>query len=81
MCLRLHIRVALLWYANKEKYLHKISMFTFTKNFFQAYLIWAPKLDILKTGIPLSKQPKIPPVLVHYTIYLHSSTTIFDKLK
>ena len=29
-----------LWYAKKENYLHKISMFTFKKNFFpQTYLI------------------------------------------
>ena len=36
----------LLWYAKKEKYLHKISiayMFTFTKKVFShAYLIWEP---------------------------------------
>ena len=47
----------LLWYAKKEKYLHEISMFTFTKNFFsQDYQIWAPKLDVPKIGILLFKR-------------------------
>ena len=31
-------------------------MFVYIKNLSQAYLVWAPKLDALKIGIPLSKQ-------------------------
>ena len=46
----------LLWYTKKEKHLHEIPMFTFTKIFSQAYLIWAPKLDVPKIGIPLSNR-------------------------
>ena len=30
-------------------------MFTLTKKFPQDYLFWAPKLDVPKIGIPLSK--------------------------
>ena len=31
-------------------------MFIYIKNLSQAYLVWAPKLDALKIGIPLSKR-------------------------
>ena len=47
---------ALLWYAKKEKFLHEIYVFTFTKFFSQACLIWASELDVPKIGIPLSKR-------------------------
>ena len=58
----------LIWYDNKEKYLHKIPIFTFTNIFPQAYLIWGPDLDVPKIGIPLSK---IPPAAIVYIYIKH----------
>ena len=54
---KLYKDYTLLWYGKKERYLHEISIFIFTNVcFLQAYLIWAPKLDAPKTGIPLAKR-------------------------
>ena len=57
MCIAFNIRVAHFFgMLKKEKYLHEISMFTFTKKVFsEAYLIWVPKLDVPQNGIPLFK--------------------------
>ena len=52
-----------------EKYLHEISMVTFTNLFSQAYLILASKLDVPKIGIPLSKWTQYIPC--NYLVYLH----------
>ena len=49
----------LLWYAKKEKYLHKISMFTFTNVFF-------PGLLNLGAKIRYTAGPKIPPAITLY---------------
>ena len=53
MCLKLP--TTLLWYAKEEKYLYETSV-CFHNFFSQTYLIWAPKLDVGKIGIPLSKR-------------------------
>ena len=45
----------LLCYVKKEKYMYLLS--TKKKKFSQAYFIWAPKLDVPKIDIPLSKSP------------------------
>ena len=50
----------------KEKYLHKIFMFTCLlsqKNFSHAYLVWGPKLDVPKISILLSKPTKNTPCI------------------
>ena len=51
----------------KKKVLHEISVYFHKKTFSQAYLIWAPKLDVLKIGIPLFKSTLNTPV-VHFII-------------
>ena len=51
----------LLWHAIREKYAAKY-LFFYKNVFPQAYLIWVPKLAVLKIGIPLSKRgPEMPP--------------------
>ena len=44
-------------------------MFTFTKYFSQAYIIWAPKLDVPKMVYCCPKVPKIPPEKYSVNVY------------
>ena len=44
-------------------------MFTFTKYFFQAYIIWAPKSDVPKMVYRCPKVPKIPPEKYSVNVY------------
>ena len=46
----------LLWYAREEESFTRNNSVYFHKKNSQAYLIWAPKLDMPKVGIKLSKQ-------------------------
>ena len=57
MCLMFHIRIVHFFgmLKKEKKHLHEMSMFTFRNFSPQAYLIWAPKLDVPKIGVILSK--------------------------
>ena len=72
MCLTFHIRVTHFFGMPKRKSIYTKYLCLLSQTFFsQAYLIWAPKLDVPKIGIPLSKRTQNTPY--NYSVYLHKT--------
>ena len=72
MCLTFHIRVTHFFDMPKRKSIYTKYLCLLSQTFFsQAYLIWAPKLDVPKIGIPLSKRTQNTPY--NYSVYLHKT--------
>ena len=64
-----HIRVVHFFGTLKRKVIiRNIYAYFLKKNISQAYLIQAPKLDVPKIGIPLSKRTELPPGYVKLVI-------------
>ena len=72
MCLTFHARITHFFGMPKRKSIYaKYLCLLLQKTFSQAYLIWAPKLDVPKIGIPLSKRTQNTPC--NYSVHLHKT--------
>ena len=80
MCLTFHIGVVHFFGMLKEKSIYTKYLCLLSQNFFaQAYVIFAPKLDVPKIGILLSKCPP-PPRLFLFKLLHENKFVKFVKL-